>query len=165
MFFEDFFHFEAFAHCPIIVVFVELSSGSFTATPARYGVIMKRKTLHTVSYTIHQYISPVIVVIAGSAGNLEEMVAVVVAAIGGVTTVQVCIVFGTHTAATSPTFISYTQIFNLPCFVAPVFAAKVRHRRVTVRCHIFYPFGEFLYRTAAYISTDVWFATQHFTQV
>ena len=165
MLLEYVFHFQAFAHCPVIIVLVESGGGSLAATPSGYGIIMERKTLHTMSYTVHQYICPVVVVVARTAGNLIQAVAVIIAAISGITAVQVCVIFRTHTSTASPTFISYTEIFNFPCFVTAVFAAEICHRRVAVRRHVFHPFGKFLYRTATYISAHVRFATQHFAEI
>ena len=163
--FDNVFYLTAFTHCPVIIVFVELCGCSFTSAPAGYGVIMERESVHTSTYAVHQDFSPVIIVIACTTGNLKQMVAVVVAAVGGVTAIQISVIFRTHASAASPTFVTYTEVFHFPCFVTTVLAAKSCHRRISFGSHVFYPFCQFFYSTTTYVSADIRFSTQHFAEV
>ena len=121
--------------------------------------------MHPVTDTIHQYIRPVIVVITGTTGYLKQMITVIVTAISRITAIQIGIIFRTHAAAASPAFISYTEIFYFPCLVSAILATQICHWRITVGSHVLHPFGEFFYRAAAYVSTYIWFAAQHFAKV
>ena len=87
MFPDDIFNFEAFAHCPVVIVFVEIRSRSFTAAPSRHRVIVQGDTVHAATYVFHQRFRPVVVVVTGTAGNLEKPVPIVIAAVGRVATV------------------------------------------------------------------------------
>ena len=51
--FDNVFYLTALTHCPVIVVFVELSGCSLTSAPAGYGVIMERESVHTSTYAVH----------------------------------------------------------------------------------------------------------------
>ena len=121
--------------------------------------------MHPVTDTIRQYIRPVIVVITGTTGYLKQMITVIVTAISRITAIQIGIIFRAHTTATSPAFISYAEIFYFPCLVTTILTAQVCHRRVTVGSHVFHPFCKLFYRTATYVSTDIWFTAQHFTKI
>ena len=45
---------------------------------------------------------------------------------------------------TAAAFVTYTEVFDFPCLVTTVFSAQIRHWGVTVRGHVFHPFGKFL---------------------
>ena len=158
MFFDDIFYFEAFAHCPVIVVLVEIRGRSFAAAPPRYRVIVQGKSVHAAAYVFHQCFRPVVVVVAGSAGDLEKAVPVVVAAIGGVAAVEVGVIFGAHASATSPAFVADTDEFDFPCLIASVLPAQAGHRAVAFRSHIFDPFGHLFNGSATDVGTDIRFA-------
>ena len=165
MLLDDIFYFAAFAQCPVIVVFAELGGGTFAAVPSADGIVVQGKTLHTAAYTVHQYFSPVIVVVAGTAGYLEEAIAVVVAAVGGIAAVEVGIIFGTHASTATPAFVSYTEVFHFPGLIATVLAAQACHGGVSFGGHVFYPFGKFFYGTTTYVSADIGLTTQHFAEI
>ncbi len=155
---DDIFYFETFAHRPVIVVLVEIRSRSFASVPSRDRVIVQGDAIHAAADVLHQRLRPVVVVVAGSAGNLEKAVAVVVAAIGGVTAVEVGVVFGAHASATSPTFVADTDEFDFPCFVASVLPAQAGHRAVAFRSHVFDPLGHLFDGPATDIGADIRFA-------
>ena len=90
---------------------------------------------------------------------------VIVAAIGRITTEEICIIFRAHVTTAAPTLVAYSEIFDIPRLLTSVLTAEVSHRRVTVRGHIFHPFGEFLNSTRANVSTDVWFSPEHLAEI
>ena len=165
MLLDDIFYFAAFAQCPVIVVFTELGGGAFTAVPSADGIVVQGKTVHTAAYAVHQHFGPVIVVVAGTAGYLEEAIAVIVAAVGGIAAVEVGIIFGTHAPTATPAFVTHTEVFHFPGFVATVLAAQACHGGVSFGGHVFHPFGKFFYGTTAYVSADIGFTTQHFAEI
>ena len=111
---DDVFYAEALAQCPVIVIAIEFGSGPLASCPSAHGVVVQADAVHAVAHLIHEYFGPVVVVVAGSTGNLIELVAVVVAAVGGVASVEVCIIVGTHASAASPAFIAHAEEFHIP---------------------------------------------------
>ena len=61
-------------------------------------------------------------------------------------------------------FVADTEIFEFPGLFAAVFLAKFCHRAV-IGCHIFYPFGKFLDRTASDITADIRLHAGEFTEI
>ena len=116
-------------------------------------------------HTVHEHFGPVPVVVAGSTGNLVEVVAVIVAAIHGITAVEVGIVFGTHVATASPAFVTHTEELHLPCLVTAVLPAELGHRRVAVTGHILNPLCQFFHSAASHVAADIWLATEHLAEV
>ena len=159
------FNFATFSHCPIIIFIVELRSRTFASTPSKHSIIVQRKSVHAMTYVFHQHFSPVIVIIAGTAGNLEQTVAIVVTAISRITAIQIGIVFRTHATSASPAFISHSEVFYFPRFFTSVFQTQFCHRASLFRSHIFYPLGHFFHAAATYVSADIRFTAQHFAQV
>ena len=160
MFTHHLFYLEAFAHGPVKIVGIETCGRTFASVPSGYRIIMKRQTIHTASHLFHQCFRPVIIVIAGSAGNLEQLVSVVIAAIGCITAVQIGVIFRTHAAATSPAFVPYSPELHFPCLVSTVLPAQVGHGAVAFRSDIFHPLGHLLNASATYIGTHIGFASQ-----
>ena len=156
---EHIFNFAAFSHRPIIIFVVELRSRTFASTPSKHSIIVQRKSVHAMTYVFHQHFSPVIVIIAGTAGNLEQAVAIVVTAISRITAIQIGIVFRTHATSASPAFISHSEVFYFPRFFTSVFQTQFCHRASLFRSHIFYPLGHFFHATATYVSADVGFTS------
>ena len=159
------FYLKAFAHRPVIVVVAELRGAAFAAGPAGHGVVVQRHTVHQMAYILHQHLRPVVVVVAGTARYLVELVAVVVAAVALVAAEEVAVVLRTHVAAAAPALVAHTQEFHLPGFVAAVLAAQLGHRCVTVAGHVFHPFGQLLHGAAAYVAADVGLAAQQLAEV
>ena len=141
---EYIFNLEAFAEGPVVLVVVELRGGAFRAVPSRYGVVVERHAVHEVANVVHQHFCPVVVVVAGARGYLVELVAVVVAAIDGVTPEEVAVVFGPHVSAASPRLVAYAEELHLPRLVAAVLPAQLGHGCVAVAGHVFHPFCQFL---------------------
>ena len=117
------------------------------------------------SDVLHQHLSPIVIIVTGSAGNLEQTIPVVVTAISGIAAIQIGIILRTHAASATPAFISDTKIFHLPRLFAPVFLSQFCHRATLFRGHIFHPLGHFFHASATYVSTDVRFTSQHFAQI
>ena len=126
---------------------------------------MEREALHPSAHAVHEDVGPVVVIIAGTAGYLEQTVAVVVAAVGGVAAVEVGVVFGAHAAATSPALVAHAEVFHLPGLVASVLPAQACHGRIALGGHVFHPLGQLLDRAAAHVSADVGLAAQHLAEV
>ena len=75
------FNFAAFSHCPIVILIVEFRSRTFASTPSKHCIIVQRKSVHAMTHVFHQDFSPIVVIIAGTAGNLEQTVTIIVTAI------------------------------------------------------------------------------------
>ena len=93
------------------------------------------------------------------------MIAVVVAAVCLVATIEVGIVFGKHASAATPALITYTEELYLPCLVATVLTTELCHGSVAITGHIFHPLGELLNSAATYVAADVRLATEHLTEI
>ena len=78
---EHIFNFAAFSHCPIVILIVEFRSRTFASAPSKHCIIVQRKSVHAMTHVFHQHFSPVVVIIAGTAGNLEQTVTIIVTAI------------------------------------------------------------------------------------
>ena len=81
---------------------------------------MQRDALHLCADILHQYLSPLIVVVRGTRGNAIELVARIVAQIGIELAVLVGIVVWTHVTATAPRLITDAEVLHLPSLVATV---------------------------------------------
>ena len=127
MLLDDIFHLATLAQRPVIVLVGKLRGRALAAAPACHRVVMQRKSLHASAHAVHEDVGPVVVVVAGTAGYLEQAVAVVVAAVGGITAVQVGVIFGTHAAAASPALVAHAEVFHLPGLVASVLATQAGH--------------------------------------
>ena len=126
---------------------------------------MQRNAVHTVAHALHEHLCPVPIVVAGAARNLVEPVAVVVAAVGGIASVEVGVILRLHVATASPTLVAHAEELHLPCLFASVLPAQFRHRGVAVARHVLHPFGKFLHRAAAHVAADVGFASEHLAEV
>ena len=126
---------------------------------------MEGDTVHSVACLVHQHLCPVPVVVARTTGNLIQIVAVVVAAVGLITTIEVGVVFGKHASAATPTLVTYTEELHLPCLVATVLTTELCHGSVAITGHIFHPLGELLNSAATYVAADVRLATEHLTEI
>ena len=87
MLFEYVFYFAAFTHGPVVIVFAELGGCTFASAPSGHGIVVEGEAVHASAYPVHQDFRPVVIVIAGTAGNLEQVVSVIIAAIGRVTAI------------------------------------------------------------------------------
>ena len=63
-----------------------------------------------------------------------------------------------HVASAAPVFIAHAEIIYRPRLFVSVFGSQVCHRGYTLKGHVFYPFGHFLYSSASHIAVDVCFA-------
>ena len=104
---------------------------------------MQGNGVHHRADFLHQHIGPLIVIIGGTAGNLKELCAVVIAAVGLVTAENIRVVLGQHVASATPGLITYTYIFNVPGLLTAVLLAQFGHRTVG-GVHILDPLGSLL---------------------
>ena len=165
VFLDDILDFKTFTQSPVIFIVVEVRGRTFRTVPSAACVIVQRYAIHAIANVVHQHLCPIIVVVAGSRSNLVEIVAVVVATINAISTVKVAIIFGAHVSATSPTLVANAEVFHFPCPVTTVLPTQLCHWRIAVRCHVLYPFCQFLYSTRTNVSADIWFATNQFAEV
>ena len=89
MAFYDIFNFTALPQGPIVLFVCEFSGGAFAAVPPQHCIIMEGKTIHAVANILHQDLSPVIIIVTCTTGNFEQAVAIIIAAIGCVTTINI----------------------------------------------------------------------------
>ena len=120
--------------------------------------------MHLVADSVHKDFGPVVVIVAGTAGNLKQAVAIILAAIGLITAIEVGIILGAHVAATSPALVTYTDILHLPGLFTTILLAQLGHRTI-LRCHILYPLGGLLYRAATHVHRHVRLASEEFAQI
>ena len=97
------------------------------------------------TYTVHQYLGPVVIVVTGSRCYLVKLVAIVVAAIYRVAAIEIRVVLWTHVSTASPTLVTHAEVFHLPGLIATVLSTELGHRSIAVAGHILYPFSQLLY--------------------
>ena len=117
------------------------------------------------TYTVHQNLGPVVIVVTGSRCNLVKLVAIVVTAIYRVAAEEVGVILRAHVATAAPAFVTHTEIFYLPGFVATVLSAELGHRSIAIAGHIFHPFSHLLYCARTHVATDVRLAAQHLAEI
>ncbi len=125
---------------------------------------MQRKTIHESPCHAHEYISPVVVIVAGTRCNLIELVAVIVAAICLIAAVEVAVILRTAVAAAAPALVTDTKIFQFPRFLAAILLAQLCHRS-RLGSDILDPFGEFLDRPAADVAAKIRLRAEHLTEI
>ena len=79
---DDVLHLAALAQRPVVVFVGKLCGRALATAPAHHSVVMEREALHPSAHAVHEDVGPVVVVIAGAAGYLEQAVVVIIAAIG-----------------------------------------------------------------------------------
>ena len=62
----------------------------------------------------HEHLCPIVVIVAGTAGNLEQAVAIVLATVGLIAAIKVGIVLRTHVATASPALVAHTDVLHFP---------------------------------------------------
>ena len=133
------------------------------------GVVVQRQPVHESVLTrfvpaesgLHHFFCPFIIVHIGSAGDLfDRFVSGIVPHICLVSAVHISIKIRIHVAAAAPVFIAHAEIIYRPRLFVSVFGSQVCHRGYTLKGHVFYPFGHFLYSSASHIAVDVCFAAQ-----
>ena len=165
MLLDDVLNFETLAQRPVVFVVVVDKCRALRAVPTAHGVVVQRHAVHLLSHAVHQHARPVVVVVGSTRCNLVELVAVVVAAVGLIAAIEVGVVFRAHVSAAAPRFVSYAEVFHLPCLVASVLAAQLSHWRVAVARHVFHPFGHLFDRAATNVTADVGLAADEFAEV
>ncbi|MNI05969.1 hypothetical protein D3C73_589370 [compost metagenome] len=157
-------HMEGLLHGfePFAVVEAKCETLLFPASWDRIGV--QAQPIHELSGFPHQHFRPVVVIHIGASGNFVELVVPVIARISLVTAVQVRIIFRTHVASAAPVLVPDAKIFQRPRLLVPIPGPQSGHWRLTVKGHIFHPFGHLLHGTAAYIAADVRLAFQQLAE-
>ena len=110
----DTLYLQALAECQVVLLRAEGCGRAFRAAPSLHGIVVEGESVHAVPDTVHEHLCPVIVIVAGTAGNLEELVVVIVTAVSGVSAVEVRVVFRAHVSATSPALVAHADVFEVP---------------------------------------------------
>lgn len=165
MAFDDGFDATALAERPVVVVVGELCGGAFVAVPSFDGVVVERDGIHSLADPLHECFCPVVVVVGCATCNFVESVVAIISCELGISPIEVAIVFGCHLSATSPTLVSYADVFDFPCFVTAVLLAQFGERGLCIGCHVLDPIRHFLDTATSNIGTDIGFASQQFAEV
>src|SRR5690606_30186199 len=100
----------------------------------------------------HKNFRPVVVIAACTGRDAEYLWTVApVVHKRRILAVYIGIVFGAHVTAASPCFVTHTPETHTPGFLATVCFSEIGHRAHAIKVCILYPFGNFLYGTAAYV--------------
>ena len=162
---NDLFDLQALGKSPIILVVVEIGSSALRSLPTRTGVIMQTDAVHLAPDILHKHFGPVVVVVAGTRSDAIKMVLTLVTQIGIELAVFVRVIFGSHVSTTAPGFITDSEVFHLPSFVATVLTAQTSHWCVTVGGHVFNPLGHFLHSAGTNITTNIRLAAKHLAEI
>ena len=149
-----------------VVVFLgrKVRGRSLAARPTLAGIVVQRQAVHLGGGVLHHGAGPVIVVVGGAAGHLEQAVVAVIAGIQGITLVNVGIILGGHVAAAAPRFIAHAQILYFPGLFPAVLGAELGHGTVLGR-HVFHPLGQLFHGAGAHVAADVRLDAQHLAKV
>ena len=165
MLLDNIFQFKALTHRPIIIIVRKLQGTALASCPSCHGIIVERDAIHQVAGLLHQHLCPVVVVVAGARGNLVELVAVIVAAVGGVAAIKVRVILGQHVATATPALVAHAEELHFPGLVTAVLAAQLCHGGVSVTGHVLHPLGQFLHGARAHVAADVRLRAQHLAKV
>src|SRR5699024_4744939 len=113
----------------------------------------------------HERLGPAEVVDVGAGGDAGDLVAAVVAHIGGVLAGQRRVVLGAHVAAAAPGLVADAEEGHRPRLVAAVGPAQGRHRRVVGAGEVLDPVAHLGHGAGADIAVDVGLGAQHLHQV
>ncbi len=151
------FHLISFSNGYIVIINIKLSWWAFVIPIAcRYGVVVKWETVSLSLNLIHNLISPMIIVYIRTAGNsVNLIILVIISYICIITLEKAAVIFGVHFTAATPAFVTYAEIFNFPRLLSAVFLSEWRHRRITVKGHIFNPFIHLFNSTWANIAVNI----------
>ena len=159
---DDILDLQAFAQRPVVLVVVKFRGRALAAVPPFDGIVVQRESFHVATGLLHQHVGPVVVIVAGARGYLEEPVAVKLAAVGLIAAVCPGIVLGGEMP--SAALVAYAEILELPGFLAAVLLAFLGHRAV-LGGDILDPFGQLLDGAAADIAAQIWLAAYQLAQV
>ena len=133
------------------------------------NIVMQGKSVHEtvkclrcmVKAGVKNRLRPVIIrYIGASTDLLDRFLWIIDSDIGLITPVEVSVVGRTHIATAAPVLISHAKVIHTPWFFLSVFLTQIRHRRDTVKCHIFHPFAHLLNGSAAHIAVHVGLTAQ-----
>src|SRR5690625_3842260 len=113
----------------------------------------------------HERLGPGVVVHVRAGGDAGDLVAAVVAHIGGVLTGQRRVVLGAHVAAAAPGLVADAEVGHLPGLVAAVGASQGGHRGVVGAGEVLDPVAHLGHGAGADIAVDVGLGAQHLHQV
>ena len=88
----------------------------------------------------------------------------IIADIGLITTVFVCIEIRVHVSTAAPVLIANAKEIQFPWFLMSVFLTEVSHRGNTFECNVLNPLRHFLYCSASQISVNVCFTSKLFAE-
>ena len=152
-------HVEAFSERPIVFFVGERRSGALVL-PVFYSIIMYGYAIHPLPNVLHQHASPIIIIVACSAGYAQEMRAIV-AYVSVVSAEHVAVIFRTHVSSAAPCLVTNAEVLHFPRLFTAVFLAQLGHGSSVFRGHILHPLGHFLYCAATHVARNIRLTAQH----
>ena len=125
------------------------------------GVIVQADGVDDPTGALHHRAGPVVVVLAGAAGDFVGLAGgVVPAQEGGVLTADIGVKFRPHVAAAAPGLVADAPVPHVERFFLAVFPAQVGHGGAPGHVAVFHPVGKLLYRAAAHVAGDIGLTSQ-----
>ena len=153
------FHVVGLAEGGVVFALVKLGGGTLVVPIFGHGVVVEGQTIHVLAGNLHHGFGPLVVVGVGAAGDAEHLVVPIVAHVGLVPAVLVCVELRPHIAAAAPVLIAHTEVLHLPGLFLTVLPAEVCHGGLPVKGHVLHPLAHFLHSAGAHVSVDVGLAT------
>ena len=138
-----------------VIVLREFRGPVLVLPAARNGVEVQAQAVHAERGVLHHDLGPVGVPAVGTAGDLVQLVASVLAAEILVPAVHVRVVLRPHDAAAAPAFVADAPVLHAPAVLPAVGPALAHHGGVPVGVQVFHPLAHFLRRAAAHVARDV----------